>query len=77
LKIRNSATLKQFEPVDDNVNNGYDLDIDKFKNINMSLGPVMTKKKPIPGGMVTPDMMKELHDKAKKQIGFKKKTNYI
>ena len=49
---------------------------DKGRPVHLSLGPVQTKK-PIVGGMVSTQMMQELHSKAKKQIGYKKKGHIL
>ena len=69
LKLRTSMNTMNME-------GGLEKKDDKDRQIHMSQGPVQTKK-PVVGGLVSVGMMQELHNKAKKQIGFKKKTNYI
>lgn len=76
LKIRTSQNTMNAESMNEKKD-------EKERPIHMSQGPVNTNKKPVlgnkpvVGGMVSVQMMQDQHSKAKKQIGFKKKTNYI
>ena len=72
IKLRGSVTLKGGDengpmPGMQRIRDA-EADLDR-----VALGPIVTKKTPIVGGMITPAMMSQLHKKAKEQIGFKKK----
>lgn len=71
LKLRSSVHANMANEV-----NNFEKKEEKTRPVHLSLGPVQTKK-PIVGGMVSTQMMQELHNKAKKQIGYKKKGHIL